>query len=166
MIIEYITMLYQYNAWANQRILEAAARLSPEQQREKIGSSFDSIHDTLTHTMSAHWIWLSRWQGVSPTAMLKPADFPDLEAIRRRWAEIEAETQAFVQALDEERLGQALPYSTTQGVPKASPLWQLMVHQVNHGTQHRSEVAAMLTHMNQSPGGLDMILYFDLQRTA
>jgi uncharacterized damage-inducible protein DinB len=163
---EYIVMLYQYNAWANGRILETVARLNSEQQRERLGASFDSIHETLTHTMSAQWIWLSRWQGVSPSVMLNPADFADLAAIQERWAEIEGETQAFVQALDERALGQVIYYTTTEGVAKAFPLWQLMAHQVNHATQHRSEVAAMLTGLNQSPGGLDMILYLGLESKA
>ncbi|MGZ9221207.1 MAG: DinB family protein [Anaerolineales bacterium] len=38
-------------------------------------------------------------------------------------------------------------------------LWHAMAHLVNHGTQHRSEAAAMLTDFGHSPGDVDM-LYF------
>jgi uncharacterized damage-inducible protein DinB len=111
--------------------------------------------------MSAQWIWLSRWQGVSPPAMLRPDDFVDLAAIRARWAEIEQETETFWQQLDDARLGQIITYINTKGEAHAFPLWQMMLHQVNHATQHRSEVAAMLTQFGHSPGWLDLIWYLD-----
>ena len=40
-------------------------------------------------------------------------------------------------------------------------LWQQMLHQVNHGTQHRSEVAVILTEYGHSPGWMDFIVYLD-----
>lgn len=159
MSLEMIRTLYNYNAWANRRVLDTAARLSPEQLQATMGTSFDSIHATLVHVMGAQWIWLSRWQGTSPTALFNPADYPDLAVIRRRWDEIERDTQAFVQALNEAGLARLVNYRDTRGSPFAYPLWQLMLHQVNHATQHRSEVAMVLTEFGYSPGGLDLTRY-------
>jgi uncharacterized damage-inducible protein DinB len=36
----------------------------------------------------------------------------------------------------------------------------MMLHVANHGTQHRAEVAAMLTAAGRSPGDLDLLAYF------
>lgn len=157
----YFQTWYDYNAWANRRILDTVARLVPAQLRAAGPASFDTIHATLVHTMSAQWIWLSRWQGVSPAALFNPADYPDLPAIRAYWESLEQDTQQFIRALDDPALGRVITYTNIKGLPFAHPLWQLLLHQVNHATQHRSEVAAMLTGFGQSPGALDFVKYLE-----
>ncbi len=44
----------------------------------------------------------------------------------------------------------------------AYPLWQMMLHQVNHATQHRSEVAVIWTQFGHSPGALDLLHDLDI----
>ncbi len=166
MKVEWIRTLYAYNAWANRRILDTAAQLTPEQLKAPGRASFDSVHATLVHTMSAQWMWLSRWQGLSPKAMLDPAEFAGLADIRERWQQIEQETQLLLDKLDEAVLEQDVLYTNTKGQQWAYPLWQLMLHQVNHATQHRSEIAMILTELGYSPDWLDLIRFLDLQKSA
>jgi hypothetical protein len=40
-------------------------------------------------------------------------------------------------------------------------IWQMLAHLVNHGTQHRSESALLLTQAGRSPGELDLIVYLE-----
>jgi hypothetical protein len=42
-------------------------------------------------------------------------------------------------------------------------VWQMLVHVVNHGTQHRAEAAALITVDGSSPGDLDLINYAEEQ---
>jgi len=158
-ITEWIRTIYDYNAWANSRVLDTAGQLTNAQFLQGGGASFDSLGDTLVHTLSAQWIWLSRWQGHSPATMLNPEEYTDLKSLRDRWRVVETETHAFVAALDSEQLNTVVAYTNTSGQPFSYPLWQLMVHQVNHATQHRSEAAVMLTHLDHSPGSLDLLTY-------
>src|SRR5437773_2660376 len=58
--------------------------------------------------------------------------------------------------------GRILEYTNMQGERWAYPLWQQMIHQVNHATQHRSEAAVMLTKLGHSPGWLDLLYFVDL----
>jgi uncharacterized damage-inducible protein DinB len=156
-----IATLYRYNTWANARILDTAARLTTEQFQAVRGGSFDSVKDTLVHTMSAHWLWLERWNGRSPRTMIAPDGFRDVGAIRTRWDGIERDTYAFLGGLTEDRLATVIAYTNMKGERWAYPLWQQMMHLVNHGTQHRSEAAVMLTLFGHSPGELDLLHYVD-----
>lgn len=162
MTAELVRTLYEYNDWANQQIVSAAARLDAEQFLVKIGASFDSVRDTLVHTMAAQWLYLERWQGRSPRAMPEGREFPDLASIRARWIDIERDTKVFVASLDDAALAHVIAYTNTDGQRWAYPLWQQMVHQVNHATQHRSEAAVMLTQLGFSPGWLDFLYFMDV----
>ena len=42
-------------------------------------------------------------------------------------------------------------------------MWQALLHVFNHGTQHRSEAAALLTDAGRSPGDLDLIDFAEAQ---
>jgi uncharacterized damage-inducible protein DinB len=84
-----------------------------------------------------------------------------LDEVRTRWAEVESNTHLYITRCSEENLIGPLTYINSQNAKKSYPLWQLMLHQVNHATQHRSEIALILTAFNQSPGGIDFIVYID-----
>jgi uncharacterized damage-inducible protein DinB len=163
-MLERIRTLYAYSAWANARILDTAALLTPEQFTTS-GDGFGSIRDTLVHTASAQWLWLwlERWRATSPTELWDPADFPDVAILRSRWEEVEATTSAYVASLREHDLARAVSYVNFQGENWAYPLWQQLLHQVNHATQHRSEAALLLTRLGYSPGWLDLLVYVDEQ---
>lgn len=81
MITEVIRSIYDYSAWANQRILDTAAGLSEEQFLEEVGPSYGSLRNTFVHTMSAQWLWLERWRGTSPPALMDGAEIPDLDLV-------------------------------------------------------------------------------------
>lgn len=159
MLAEYLVTLYDYNYWANERILRTAPQVSEAHLVEPMPFPHGSLRGTLVHILSAEWIWRSRWQGAAPTAMLREDDFPTLAAIRTRWQTEEQQMRDFLAALHDEDVERVVPYTTTRGQVYAMPLWQMMAHLVNHGTQHRSEAAAMLTALGHSPGDLDLILF-------
>ena len=161
MLASAIRTLYQYSAWANERVLDTAAPLTPEQFAGTGAASDDSVRDTLLHILGAQRLWLSRWNGAAPGDRPERGDVPDLAAIRAWWAAIERDTRDFVAELSDDDLARVVSYVNARGETWAYPLWQQMIHQVNHATQHRSEVAAMLTRFGHSPGDLDFLIYLD-----
>ncbi len=161
MIVELIRNLYQYNAWANTRILNTAAQLPSSQLYVETNSSFGSVHGTLVHIVETQWLLLQRWQGHSPSATLDPQTFPDLNHLRTRWDQVERATQHFVATCTEINLARDITYRNFQNELWTYPLWQQMLHQVNHATQHRSEVAMVLSTWGFSPGWLDLLYFVD-----
>ena len=63
-------MFGHYNAWANIRLYEAAARLSTEQYRADRCAFFKSVHGTLNHLLATDRIWMQRFtgEGEAPTS--------------------------------------------------------------------------------------------------
>ena len=158
-MLEYLLTLIDYNFWANEHILLAADKVSAAQFLAPARFSWGGLRGTLVHTLSAEWTWRSRWQGFSPTAPLDPEEFPTVAALRTRWRAEQAATREFVAKLTEPALAQPVKYRRMSGGASAEPLWQLMIHLVNHGTQHRTEAATLLTEFGHSPGDLDFIVF-------
>jgi uncharacterized damage-inducible protein DinB len=154
-----ILLLYKYNQWANARILNVAAAVTQEQFLASAPFPHGGLRGTLVHALSAEWIWRKRWEGSSPTQLLKSADFPDFPALQQRWQDEEAQLMRFVGRLTDEQLYAVFHYNNTSGKPFQQVLWQAMAHVVNHGTQHRTEAAAILTAFGHSPGDIDLIYF-------
>jgi uncharacterized damage-inducible protein DinB len=75
------------------------------------------------------------------------------------WRQVELETAAFLESLSAEQLEVWIVDRPEWG-DMSRYLWEMMMHVVNHGTQHRSEVAMKLTNFGHSPGYMDQIFFF------
>lgn len=161
-----IQLLFAYGRWANKRVLQAASPLSGEQFTRDLGGSFGSVRDTLVHIIGGEWGWLTYWKESSHTAALltdlwyrqrllfHPESFPDLEAVRVKWAEVEKEQREFVNFLTEEALRKLLPVRGTQ-----LSLTYLMQHLANHSTYHRGQVALMMRQLGAKPLATDFHMF-------
>jgi uncharacterized damage-inducible protein DinB len=156
-----IHLLYDYNRWANARILDAAAKISEAQFLAPTTFPHGGLRGTLVHTLFAEWIWRLRWQGSAPNVRLEPQDFPTVAHLKTRWLAEEMKLMEFVDGLTEKRLKAEFDYISTEGRAHRRVVWEAMAHLVNHGTQHRSEAAAMLTAMGHSPGDIDLIVFLN-----
>ncbi|MDX1378608.1 MAG: DinB family protein [Anaerolineales bacterium] len=154
-----ITLLYKYNQWANAKILNTASNVTHEQFVAPANFPHGGLRGTLVHTLFAEWIWRHRWEGASPVVHLNPEDFPTFESLQLRWADEEGLLMKFVEDVTDQRLESHFQYTSTEGNPYQRVLWHTMLHLVNHGTQHRSEAAALLTDFGHSPGDIDFVYF-------
>jgi uncharacterized damage-inducible protein DinB len=156
---EDLHLLYEYNAWANRRVLDACAALDSEQITRDLRSSFPSVHDTLDHILGAERIWLSRWRGHSPTSMPAGASIQFGE-IRAGLAAADREILDYVAGLKVADLERVLEYSNLSGKPMAEPLWQTLHQVANHGSYHRGQLTTMLRQLGAKPAGTDLIMFY------
>jgi uncharacterized damage-inducible protein DinB len=159
--VQAVKDLYRYNRWANGRVFGAVSHLSPEEFAEDLGSSHPSVRDTLLHIVWAEWIWLQRWNGVSPQLVFQGTDFPSLAAVKARWSEVEIEQHAFLEAVTAERLLTVVRYVNLEGETWQYPLWRQMYHVVNHSTYHRGQLTTMLRQLGARPIATDLLVFDD-----
>ena len=161
-----IQLLYEYDRWANNRVLQAASALSAEQFTRDLRSSFRSVRDTLVHIIGGEWIWLAYWKDPPHSATLladlrkrrdalfNPHAFPDVAAVQTKWMEVEKEQIEFVNRLTDESLEKMLPFRTTQ-----IRLTHLMQHMANHSTYHRGQFATMMRQLDAEPLATDFHVF-------
>jgi uncharacterized damage-inducible protein DinB len=151
-----------YNAWANQRVYGAAAKLSDEQVWRDVGLFFGSVAGTLNHILVADRVWMKRFTGTGdhPTKLdaILHRDFGELRAARE--AE-DARIIAYVCGLTAERLEQSFTYrKMTTPDEVTSKLWPDLLHVFNHQTHHRGQAHTGLSILTgEEPPSLDMIQY-------
>jgi uncharacterized damage-inducible protein DinB len=157
-----LQLLYDYNYWANQLMLTKAAELSPQQLTQPTAFSWGDLRGTLIHTLDSENLWrnLCQYDRLLPVRLSETETFPTLEALATYWQNEENEMRAYLNSLHDRDLESIVRYEVKEGV-RERVLWHCLVHVVNHGTQHRSECAAMLTDFGQSPGGIDFTLFLN-----
>ena len=161
MNLQDIRDMYDYNCWANRRLLAMASKVTHEQFTAPSSHSYSTLQRTLVHTLDTEWGWRLVLQGEGFTPELKAEDFPTVSAIQTRWQQEEKDMWAFIDSLTDDDLKRVISYENDEGVLRKRILWQVMFHIINHGMQHRSEAANLLTIYGQSPGDIDFTIYLN-----
>jgi len=144
---KYFLKLYQYNEWANKRLIHCLKTQHVED---------DKILTLMSHILSALSIWLARIQGrsTSPFPLWKKYTLIELEhmskTINGQWIE-------FIESSD--NFDRELSYTNYVGLPYKNNVEHIMMHLVNHSTYHRAQIALLLRQKNYEPVNTDFITY-------
>ena len=148
-----------YTIWASRRVLEAAAALPAEELTRDFGTADKSVLGTLLHVYTADFIWIERCHGTSPTT--RPygddASFSNLQA---GWPQVWDRWKKYAEGLDEATADGEIAYTTLKGDAFRTPIWQIILHVVNHGTHHRGQAAGFLRSLGKTPPPLDLTAYY------
>ena len=108
---EHYRMFAHYNAWANDRLYGAVARLSGEQYRADRGAFFKSVHGTLNHLLVTDRIWMHRFTGEGDAPnRLDAILFEAFDELRVARAAEDRRILRFVAGLDDRRIEGTIKY--------------------------------------------------------
>jgi uncharacterized damage-inducible protein DinB len=152
--------LLLYTLWADRQVLYSVRQVGAEDLTRDAGISFGSILGTLAHILGAERMWLSRFSGTPLDRVPSIEDFPTLLAWIAGWEETAAGLEAFLAGLSDEQLAAAVTWTNTRGETFTRPLWQPVMHLVNHSTYHRGQIVSLLRQMGYPVPTTDLIYYF------
>ena len=147
-----IRWLFAYDRWATRRVLNVLEDLDPAVWARTMVVDERGLGGILVHHLGAAQRWRIglQTQGAEEGPSPEREPLPTVDELKRRWEEEWRAVDAWLPTLTD---------GFVAYVDDGVPVWQMLAHVVNHGTQHRSEAAALLTAEGRSPGELDMIFF-------
>ena len=158
-----IQRLYDYNSWANERVLESLGPISQDGFIDNRQASHGSMRGIIAHIGGAEWIWLQRWKGFSPRSLLPEAEFETPGIATQRLHKIDHDLQEFTSQLTQADLDGSRPYTTMDGKAYSNVLSDMLVHLANHSSYHRGQIATLLRQAGAVPQSTDFILFIRLK---
>ncbi|HZS49372.1 MAG TPA: DinB family protein [Bryobacterales bacterium] len=150
----------RYNAWATARVLESVRGLTPDQYTRGLGNSFGGIQGTLGHIYQADRIWFKRLAG-EPTGSLAEFQPPaGRDAFEKEWLSVLDGYVSWAEKLSASDWDRVIQYRNTKGAALENPVWQIILHLINHDSYHRGQVTTMLRQLGANPVSTDLIAYY------
>jgi uncharacterized damage-inducible protein DinB len=147
---------FQYNLWANLRLLDACAHLSDAHLDATTRGTFGSVRETLIHLLAAEEGYAGALTGKIPTPRLADlTHFPDFDELRRR---AERSGKELITVAEQGELSQILHLD---GGSYEAPVIVVLIQAVNHAIDHRSQIATLLSQQDIEPPDLDGWSYND-----
>jgi uncharacterized damage-inducible protein DinB len=171
-VLEVTRRMHVYNRWANGRVLEAMSDMTPGELTETAPVAFGNLRGALWHMVGAQMGWLGTCSGQDTWSRLSVHDSESIDGLGevlrvsgRMWSE-------FLGSLSEEQVlapaelpmdenfrrsvgADLLKWTEEHGHRPRRPMWQSVLHVVNHATQHRAEIGIYLAQSGRSPDDLD-----------
>ena len=146
MNVDYFKRMFDYDFWANERVLESmeATAALPEEALKK-----------MSHILAAKCVWLSRISPGLPTLSFETV--LSLSESRKWDADLKKWMDEYFSKLAPEQLGQKVGYQNLKGMPFENILSDILAHMVNHGTYHRGQIASLVNKAGGKPAGTDYI---------
>src|SRR5574341_113633 len=143
--------MMRYNNWANERVLDACAKLTDEQLETSAPGAYGPIRETLGHIIRAESWYHELLTGTRPQPPFKWEDKPGLAEMRAYATQVaEALTEAVERVkpttvVAEEDKGQTWHYQAAA----------VFIQIINHGVEHRTNITTILSQMGLEAPGVD-----------
>jgi uncharacterized damage-inducible protein DinB len=164
----------EYNHLMNQRMLEAAGKLSEAQVTGDRGAFFKSVLGTLNHILVGNIIWLQRFQS-HPTSrraldylgsLDRPASldtilFGDLQSLKAARETMDNIVIDWIEGPSESALQEYLSYKNMAGSPHRKLVESLISHIFLHQVHHRGQVTTLISQSKVDFGETNILEIID-----
>lgn len=147
---------FQYNLWANLRLLDACMHLSEAQLDATMTGTFGSVRETLMHLFAAEEGYVQSFTRTTPTPPLKEfTTFAGFDELRRR---AEMSGKELITIAEQRNLDLILHLD---GGTYDAPAFIVVIQAIDHAIDHRSQIATLLSQQGIEPPELDAWAYND-----
>ena len=152
MKLDLIQQLFAYHLAMTRRVWASIAQISEEEFLAEDDYSRGSIRNLMVHMASTDRRWLAGLKNLPEVGHLKFEDYPTRVAALRVFETVAQELDDYVTGMSDDDLNQQ-----AEGIP--SPRWAVLLHLVNHGTDHRATVLQRLTELDAPTFEQDFIFW-------
>jgi uncharacterized damage-inducible protein DinB len=143
-----VRFIFAFDRWATAKVLDAAVGIEEATWSARNAIDERGLGGILIHHLGASQRWRHGLSFSEESPRPEKEPLPTIAGLRASWEREWAAYDAWLATLDDDDV-----LSPDEEIP----MWQLLLHVVNHGTQHRSEAAVLLTAAGHSPGDLDLV---------
>jgi uncharacterized damage-inducible protein DinB len=151
---------YKHNLWANVGLLDACAHLTDEQLQASAPGTYGRICDTLVHLFRAEDSYLARLLGRQPEDLLRVGEFPGIETLREHARQSGEGLITVADTVDPAQVVRG----TYRGEPYELPVIVLLMQAIHHATDHRSQIATVLSQLGMQSPDLSVWAYDEAMR--
>ena len=149
---------FNYHFFENRKLWDAyITSLSYEKFTQAVNYSHGSVRDQVIHLISVDDIWFSELCGVESSEPLPSTGVDDRTIIRAMWDKVEQSMRDYLADIQDEMLFEK-PIKEPEE-DKNLVVWQVLLHVVNHGTDHRAQILRVLNDLGVKTMSQDYIFY-------
>ncbi len=150
--LEIIRTYIEYHYDMTRRVWDSIDKITEEQFLADGAYSRGSIRNFMVHLASVDRRWLAGLKSLPDVGHLKFEDYPTWAAARQVFESVAKDVNEYVNGLEEAELNE-----NPNGVP--APRAIVILHMINHGTDHRATVLERLNGFGAPTFGQDFILW-------
>ncbi len=145
--VEHLREIFDYNNWANRRIVAALETNKSEKSRQ-----------ILAHLLVTEQEYYERLYGKDSTGFdfWKNLSAEDCGRLAKETAE---RFEELLKRLDDEDLGQTASYKTSEGASYTNSFRELLSHVLFHSSIHRGNIILKMREEGFTPPKIDYIIY-------
>lgn len=155
---DFLGLQLEYSRWASERSVQAARALGEDDLARDMRNSQGSVLATLVHIYQADRVWLSRLKGSPRFTLGDPDETWTLDKLAEAWTRTADEFRQWLS--DAGDLDARLRYRNLAGQEQELPVWQVILHLVNHASYHRGQITTMLRQLGYTPISTDLHVFY------